>query len=147
MPRSPFSVFTEVRFLQCIRGSLSNVWFDGDVTISKNFNARWIPSSEEDDDDDGIMRVSVLLFYLFEYVVTTFFFLSFFLLTSVCLFSRFRVFVDFRTFFFLNRKSFFFSLLFLFLHFFHSRREKSACVCTLSITFLYALRKSAEERV
>jgi len=127
-----------VRFLQCIRGSLSNVWFDGDVTISKNFNARWIPSSEEDDDDDGIMRVSVLLFYLFEYVVTTFFFLSFFLLTSVCLFSRFRVFVDFRTFFFLYRKSFFFSLLFLFLHFFHSRRERRTRVFvrTLSITFL-----------
>jgi len=130
MPRSPFSVFTEVRFLQCIRGSLSNVWFDGDVTISKNFNARWIPFGEEDDDDDGIMRVSVLLFYLFEYVVTTFFFLSFFLLTSVCLFSRFRVFVDFRI-FFLNRKWSFF-LFFFFFSFFtffiHVEREERVCL-------------------
>jgi len=74
MPRSPFSVFTEVRFLQCIRGSLSNVWFDGEVTISKNFNARWIPLNEEEDEDEG-MCVCAFLLYL-----TTFFFLLLLLL-------------------------------------------------------------------
>jgi len=38
---------------------LGVVWFDGEVTISKNFNARWIPFNEEEDEEDG-MCVCVL---------------------------------------------------------------------------------------
>ena len=125
------------------------------MTISKNFNARWIPFGEEDDDDDGIVR-RVLLFYFIH--VSNYLFLSFFLSFDVCLSLcslstsvRFQsVFVDFRT-FFLNRKSFFFLFFFSFFTFFiHVERRTRVFVRTLSITFFIRVfcdaRRNANDR-
>lgn len=91
-----------MRFLQCIRGSLSNVWFDGEVTISKNFNARWIPLNEEEDEDEG-MCVCAFLLYL-----TTFFFLLLLLLEcrlSCLLCEKFEEEFSFASFFSQRRRA------------------------------------------